>query len=107
MSDKAKKMAISAYRGKLLLALGLDKYLMQIVFFFVMAITFIGIGIGIDATMARKEKNKVVLENLRSIHTELSCTLTSLNSVCKVEDMLGQMGSDLKIPTKQATVVDR
>ena len=107
IKDKTKKILSSALQGKLLLRLGADKYLPQIVFFFTMATVFIALSIGIESTLHQREENKKKIENLRSIHTELSCKLTSLDSVCKVEDMLSQMGSSLDIPQKQAVRIDR
>ena len=90
------------FQGKLLLRLGADRYLPQIIFFFAMATATIGINLGIESTIHRKEQNKKVIENLKSVHTELTCRLTSLNSVCKVEDMLQKKGSSLQIPQNKA-----
>lgn len=92
--------------GKILLYLKVDKYLLQIVFFFIMAILFIWANLGIDSTLHRQEENKTVLENLKSLHTELKCELTNLNSVCKVEEMLQGMDSKVDIPQKQAIKVE-
>lgn len=91
----------------MLLRLGADKYLPQIVFFFAMATVFIALNIGIESSLHQREENKKKIDNLRSIQTELSCKLTSLNSVCKVEEMLSGMGSNLAIPQKQAVKIDR
>lgn len=90
------------FRGKLLLRLGADRYLPQIVFFFAMATLTIAINLGIEGTIHRKEENKKVIENLKSVHTELTCRLTGLNSVCKVEDMLQDRGSVVQIPKMKA-----
>ena len=91
-----------ALQGKLLLRLGADRYLPQIIFFFAMATGSIAVNLGIESTVHRKEENKKVIENLKSVHTELTCRLTSLNSVCKVEDMLQEKGSELRIPQDKA-----
>lgn len=105
--ERAKKFAYSALQGKLLLGLGIDKYLGQILFFFLMATIFIWLNLKIEGTIHRKEENKTVLESLRSIHTEKTCELTALNSVCKVEEMLKAMGSEVQIPKKQAMTPDK
>lgn len=105
--ERAKKILYSALQGKLLLGLGIDKYLGQILFFFLMAIIFIWLNLKIEGTIHRKEENKIVLENLRSIHTEKTCELTALNSVCRVEEMLKVMGSDVQIPRKQAVTPEQ
>lgn len=90
------------FQGKLLLRLGADKYLPHIIFFFALATFSIAINLGIESTVHRKEENKKVIENLKSVHTELTCRLTSLNSVCKVEDMLQEKGSSVQIPQDKA-----
>jgi len=95
----------SAVQGKLVLRLGLEKYLLQIVFFFITSLVYISINLGIEGTMHQKEKNKEMLKSLRSVHTELTCEITGLNSICKVEKMLGDMKSEVKMPVKQAEVI--
>lgn len=97
-----KKITGAALQGKLLLRLKADKYLPQIIFFFALATAFIWINLKMEGTIHQKEENKQVLENLKSVHTELTCQLTGLDSVCKVEDMLQEKGSDVKIPVQQA-----
>lgn len=102
MSEKWKEVTGAALQGKLLLRLKADKYLPQIIFFFIMSTAFIWINLNMESTIHRKEENKQVLENLKSVHTELTCQLTGLDSICKVEDMLQEKGSRVKIPVQQA-----
>lgn len=98
-------MGKSALRGRLLLALGFDKYLGHIVYFFICAIFFIWFNLQIDMQLHRKVENAKTLENLKSIHTDTVCKLTALDSVCEVERMLKDMGSNVGIPQRQAKVV--
>jgi len=104
---RIKKFLAAAVQGKLVLRLGLEKYLLQILFFFLIALLYISINLGMEGTIHRKEQNKEVLKSLRSVHTELTCQITGLNSVCKVENMLKQMDSEVKMPVKQAVIVDK
>lgn len=92
-------------KGKLLMWLGANKYLTHIVLFFMMAIAFIGANLYFESTIHKKEENKKIIENLKSAHTFISCELTSLDSVCQVEDMLKSRGSNVQIPRKQAVKV--
>lgn len=105
MKGRIGKIFISAMQGKLLLRLGAEKYLRHIIFFFIMATLFIAANLGIESTLHHKEENKKILENLKSVHTELTCRLTGLNSVCRIEDMLQKEGSEVKIPVKQAEIL--
>ena len=106
MNENLAKWKDAALKGKLLLRLGADRLLPEIFAFFVAASLFIGFNLIIESTVHRKEENKKILENLKSIHTELKCSLTSLDSVCKVEDMLEGMGSKVKIPAKKADIIE-
>ena len=102
MKGRFGKFISSALRGRLLLRLGAEKYLPQIIFFFFMSAVFIGVNLGMEGTLHRMEENKKVLENLKSMHTELTCRLTSLNNVCRIEDMLKEKGSEVRMPVRQA-----
>lgn len=107
MSEKKKVIFSSLVHGKLLMMLRADRYLPQIVFTFFMALFVIWVNIKIDSTLRQMEENKKTLENLQSVYTSTKCRLTSLDSVSKVEDMLQDMGSNVAIPTKQATIIDK
>lgn len=103
----AKAFFKSLLNGKLLVLLRVDRYLPQIVFAFIMVTAYIGLNIWIDNSIAQVEKQKKTIKDLSSIHTDLKCRLTSLNSVCAVEEMLQQRHSELAIPTKQAQTIER
>ncbi len=100
--EKWKKIGKSAINGKLLLALEFDKYLDRIVYIFFCALLFIWVNLQIDKTLHQKEENRKIIENLQSMHTDITCRLTALNSVCEVEKMLKDMGSDVQLPHKKA-----
>lgn len=102
MSEKLLNLGKAALRGRFLLAIGFDRYLGQIIFTFVCAIMFIWFNLQIDMTLHQKEENRKAIENLKSIHTDTTCKLTALDSVCEVEKMLEDMGSNVQIPKKQA-----
>lgn len=91
-----------AFKGKLLLRMGVERYLGQIVFFFVMSLLFIWVNLQIEGTVHQMQYNKKTLENMKSVHTEMTCSLTGLNSVCKVDKMLEGMGSQVTLPGKKA-----
>ena len=102
MKNKITEYLKIILNGKVLLLIGADKVLGHIIFTFAMAIVFIWLNIQIESTVHRKEENKAKLENIRSLYTEKECELTSLNSICKVQVMLRDMGSKVAIPTDKA-----
>lgn len=97
----------SLLNGKWLLRLGVDRYLPQIVFAFIMATAYIALNITIDNSIMAVEQQKKTIKDLTSIHTDLKCKLTALNSVCALETMLQESKSDLAIPHKQAKKIER
>ena len=99
---KLKKLITSLMHGKLLLALGVERFLPEIVFAFVMILVAIGVNIKIDSTLKQAQENKLVLMNLQSVHTATQCRLTGLDCASRVEDMLQDMGSNVAIPRKRA-----
>ncbi len=105
MDEKTKGYLNAAKNGKLLLALEVDKYLDRIVYVFICALAFIWINLQIDKTLHRKEENRRKIENLQAMHTDVTCRLTALNSVCEVEKMLEEKGSKIQIPQKKAQYI--
>lgn len=106
MKERLKKLGESILQGKLLMRLKADKYLPQIVYFFLCATLYIGICLNIESVLHEREKNEQTLTRLHSLYVEESCRLTSLYSVCQVEDMLREMGSPLRIPSDKAEVIE-
>lgn len=104
--EKWRMLLKAALKGNLLLVLGFDRYLDRIVYLFVCALVFIWINLGIDKTLHRKQTNQGIIENLQSMHVDITCKLTSLNSICTVDNMLEDFGSEVRIPTKKAKRIE-
>ena len=105
MKAKITKAVRLTLQGKLLMGLGVDRYLPQIIFFFICSLLTIWVTSGIESTLHACEQNKVALENLQNIHTRTKCRLTALDSVCKMEEMLEEKGSKVDLPHKKAVTI--
>ncbi len=94
-------------RGELLLSLRVDRLLIYIAYFFVMACLTIWIYLRIDSTMVRMEKNKQELEILQIEHAQKTLELARFNRMSNVEDMLRAAGSDVRMPEKPARKIKK
>jgi hypothetical protein len=67
----------------------------------------IWVSLMIETTMSKVEKNKAVLKELEIVHSQKVFELVNVSRRSSVEQMLGQLGSDVKEAEKPATVVKR
>ena len=92
-------------KGQFLLRMNVGKYFVHIVFTFFLMPLVIWISLMIEGTMAKVEKNKKVIENLRIENAQKMYDAESLMRRSTVEANLGRMGSEGKEPEKRATVL--
>ena len=85
--------------------MNVGKYFVHIVFTFFLMTLVIWISLMIEGTMAKVEKNKKVIENLRIENAQKMYEAESLMRRSTVEANLGRMGSEVKEPEKRATVL--
>ena len=94
-------------RGELLLSIGAHKYYMHIVYLFLLAWISILLSLKVDGTLTRVEENKTVLRDLEIHHAEKEADLVRLHSASTTEKRLKQLGSDVTLPAKPATKIDK
>ncbi len=92
----------ASMRGEILLRLRVDRGLIYIIYFFVVAWITIFVYLQIDQTMLELEKNKAILEELQISHAQKTCELASFNRMSTVEKMLLDCGSDVAMPVEPA-----
>ena len=91
--------------GELLLRLRADKFLMHILYLFLLMWATILLGLQVDKTLARVSENKAALEKLRIHHAEKEAALVKLHSASAAQIRLKELGSDATLPTEPATVI--
>ena len=98
--------AIRAIReGELLLRLRADKYLVHILYLFILMWATILLGLQVDKTLARVSENKAQLEKLRIHRTEKEAALVKLHSASAAQIRLKEMGSEATLPSEPASVI--
>lgn len=94
-------------KGELMLRLNIGRYFVHIVYTFVLFTAVIWISLLVESTMAKVEKNKKILEDLRIENAQKSFDAESLMRRSAVEHNLGLMGSDVKEPEKRAVILEK
>ena len=93
--------------GEFLLRLNVGRYFIHIAYTFLLFGLVIWFSLMIETTMSKVEKNKAVLKELEIVHSQKVFELVNVSRRSSVEQMLGQLGSDVKEAEKPATVVKR
>ena len=94
-------------KGDLLLSMGAHKYYMHILYVFILAWISILLSLKVDGTLTKVEENKVVLRDLEIYHAEKEAELVRLHSASTAAKRLKQLGSDVTLPEKPATKIDK
>lgn len=91
--------------GELLLRLRADKFLVHILYLFILMWMTIFLGLQVDKTLARVSENKAQLEKLRIHRSEKEAALVKLHSASAAQDRLKEMGSKATLPTEPTSVI--
>ena len=94
-------------KGEFLLRLNIGRYFIHIAYTFLLFGLVIWCSLMIETTMSKVEKNKAVLKELEIVHSQKVFELVGVSRRSSVEQMLGQLGSNVKEAEKPATVVKR
>lgn len=92
----------SVASGEFLLALHLDRYIIHVIYTFVLFMASIWLGIQIEKTFIRVEANKAELNELKIENNRLNFLLEQMNSSNWMEQRLQEQGSRLHYPEKPA-----
>lgn len=98
-----KNSLLAILEGKFLLRLHIHKYYVHILCTFVVIGAVIWVSLAIDNTLAKVERSKKTLHEIRIKHTEKTFDLAEQCRRESVEQNLKRMGSDLKAPSEPAT----
>ncbi|MCQ2155703.1 MAG: hypothetical protein MJY57_00670 [Bacteroidales bacterium] len=94
-------------RGEFLFRLKVDRFLPHIAWLFFLFAMIIWASLAIEGTMAEVEKNKAILRELEISNAQKTYEVVSLTRRSTVEEMLQDMGSDVKEAEKRATVLKK
>lgn len=101
------RSAKAILKGEFLLRMRVDKVFPHILWLFALMWVSIWLSMKIDDTLIRVEQNKQVLKDLEIYHTEKTEALVRLDRFSTVQHKLEQMGSEVGLPEKPATVLKK
>ena len=102
-----KNSGTAILKGEFLLRLNVGRYFVHIIYTFVLFAAVIWISLMVDGTMAKVEKQKKVLEELRIANSQKTYELVSLTRRSTVQKTLENLGSPVTEPTKNATTIKK
>lgn len=105
--DSIRNSFISIVRGEFLLKIGCDKYFMHILYTFFLIWLMIWTSIKIENTLAKVEKNKVLLNDMKIYHAQKTVKMVSLNRITEVERLLRENGSEVTLPQRPADRIEK
>ena len=94
-------------KGEFLLRLNIGRYFIHIAYTFLLFGLIIWFSLMIETTMSKVEKNKAVLKELEIVHSQKVFDLVNVSRRTSVEEMLEQLGSNVREAEKPATVIKR
>jgi len=100
------KIFTSFASGEFLLMLRLDRYILHVIYTFLLFILSIWLGIQIEKTFIQVEANKDRISELKAENNKLNFLLEQLNNSNLIEQRLRAGGSALHYPEKPATRID-
>ena len=100
-----KETMISIGQGSFLLRLRVDKLFPYILVLFIIGGANIWLSYVVEQTALKVERNKKELETLKIYHSQMVGEIVELNRLSTIEALLNEMGSDVKIPDKPASVI--
>lgn len=94
-------------KGELLLRMNADRFIIHIVYIFILIWSLIYSSLKIDQTLLRMESNRKELEDLRIYHAQKTSELASYNRLSTINDLLKEAGSEVTIPQRPADRIKR
>lgn len=88
--------------GKLLMRLRVDKFFPLIAYCFVLIWLTILLGIFVQGAMSKVEDNRKTLEELKIIHAEKTVELAGFSRISRLEELLKERNSEVRLPEKPA-----
>ena len=96
---------ISLGRGDLLLRMRVDKALPYILYGFLLGCISIWMSYKTEQTMLKAQNNNEIIKTLKIHNAQMTYELVGLDRLTTVENMLEDMNSQVKAPSKPADII--
>lgn len=95
------------FAGEFLLRIHVDRLFVHIVYTLFLLWMVILIDMRVETTMAKVEKNKETLNDMKIYHAHKTVQLVSINRLSTVKEMLEEKGSDVTLPSNPPTRIKK
>lgn len=102
-----KDSLIAILHGQFLMRLNIGRYLVHIVFTFLLFALTIWFSLKVDTTLTKVENNRKALKELEIQHANMEFELRTINRRAAIEEMLKEQDSKVTIPQQPATVLKK
>lgn len=102
-----KNSLLAILRGEFLLSLNIRKYFLHIIYTFFLFAMIIWVGLEIDNSMTRVQKNNREIEELEIAHSQKTFELVQISKRSAVKERLHKMGSMVKENEKPAYRIEK
>lgn len=106
IAETIKNIINAIFRGELLLRIGVDKYFTHIIIVLTLLVAHVLIGISTQNTLAKVEKNRKEIENLKIHYAQKESELIGMDRISTLESLLKSKGSKVGLPLKPAVRID-
>jgi len=93
------------WKGELVLRLRADKFFFHILYVFLLAGLSIYTGLLVEKSLKKVEDNKVTIKELQIVHAQKTGQLVRLQNISTTLKRLGELGSEVSMPEKPASIV--
>ena len=105
IGEGLREIAKAIWKGELVLRLRAHKFILHILYAFLLAGITIYIGLMVDKTLTKVEKNKEVIKNLEVVHAQKTGELVKLHSISTTLQGLKELDSQVGMPEKPAYTI--
>jgi hypothetical protein len=105
IGEGLKESTKAIWKGEFILRLRADKFFLHILYAFLLAGITIYIGLMVDKTLTKVEKNKDVIRELEVEHAQKTGELVRLQNISTTLESLRKLDSEVGMPEKPATIV--
>lgn len=105
IGEGLREIAKAIWKGELVLRLRAHKFILHILYAFLLAGITIYIGLMVDKTLTKVEKNKDVIRELEVEHAQKTGELVRLQNISTTLESLRKLDSEVGMPEKPATIV--
>lgn len=102
-----RRLGMSILKGDFMKVIKVTKYFIHILYTFLLFFITIWLSLAIEKTFSKVEVSNDRLEDLRIYHAQKTVEMVSLGRMSTIQKLLEEKGSEVTVPQKPATIIQR